>query len=388
VFQTLTSWPGIVLCAVCFAGGINLLLFRGTEAHSISPKTDVSSIPASQSGEAISQQPEITFTLDEAFPTPDAFATDEELLVLARKAVARSPQSAIAWARRQYDSLLSRRVLFAVIQAWGESDPEAALDWVLMQDDDERRTDMDAALAGAATKQPQLALSIVRGLLKYDPADGNYASPSLVAALNNAGQFQTALEFINDGPLDSRADWLKATFARWAQSQPQAAAEALAFIPDDELRAQTFQALANGWATSDPSALANYATSLPDGQSRTYALNKAVENWSLQDPAAMATWLATSPAGVDFDQAIATLISKTDSMNRSPQVAMQWVENISDPNLKYDSMKLVLGQWKQTDAAAAQNYAANVSWIDEQKRQELVKVLQSPPPNLVADDDE
>jgi adenosine deaminase len=51
-------------------------------------------------------------------------------------------------------------------------------------------------------------------------------------------------------------------------------------------------------------------------------------------------------------------------------------------------MKLVLGQWKQTDAAAAQNYAANVSWIDEQKRQELVKVLQSPPPNLVADDDE
>jgi hypothetical protein len=102
----------------------------------------------------------------------------------------------------------------------------------------------------------------------------------------------------------------------------------------------------------------------------------------------MATWLATSPAGVDFDQAIATLISKTDSMNRSPQVAMQWVENISDPNLKYDSMKLVLGQWKQTDAAAAQNYAANVSWIDEQKRQELVKVLQSPPPNLVADDDE
>jgi hypothetical protein len=70
------------------------------------------------------------------------------------------------------------------------------------------------------------------------------------------------------------------------------------------------------------------------------------------------------------------------------QVAMQWVENISDPNLKYDSMKLVLGQWNQTAPAAAQNYAANVSWLDEPRRQELLKSLQSPPPDVAVGDNE
>jgi hypothetical protein len=257
-----------------------------------------------------------------------------------------------------------------------------------MQDDDERRVDMEAALAGAV-KQPQLALSIVRGLLKYyDPDDGASAGPALVVALNNAGQFQTALEFINDGPPDSHADWMAATFRRWGESQPQAAVKALDSIADAALRDDAFHAIADGWSASDPSALANYATSLPDGQNRAYALNKAVDNWSLQDPSATADWLNSAPNGVNFDQAIATLISKSDTVNRSSEVAMRWVENISDPTLKYDSMKLVLGQWNQTDPAAAQNYAANALWLDEQKRQELLTSLQSPPSNLAASGDE
>jgi hypothetical protein len=51
-------------------------------------------------------------------------------------------------------------------------------------------------------------------------------------------------------------------------------------------------------------------------------------------------------------------------------------------------MKLVLGQWNQTAPAAAQNYAANVSWLDEPKRRELLKSLQSPPPDVAVGDNE
>jgi hypothetical protein len=299
-----------------------------------------------------------------------------------------SPQHAIACARSQSDSMLARRLLFAVVRAWGESVPDAAVDWVLMQDDSERRIDMEAALAGEV-KQPQVALAIVRGLLKYyDPDDRAGAGPALVVALNNSGQFQTALEFIKDGPPDSHTDWTKATFQHWSESQPQEAVQALDSIADEKLRDDAFHAVADGWSASDPSALANYATSLPNGQNRTYAMDKATDNWSLQDPKAMADWLTTSPTGVDFDQAIATWISKTDSLNRSPEVAMQWVENISNPKLKYDTMTLVLNQWNQTNPVAAQNYAANVSWIDEQRRQELLKDLQTPPPDLASGGDQ
>jgi hypothetical protein len=389
VFQLFKSRPGTILCAICFAGGTVWILLTKPALPVLPEKSGAK--PAGNSfGDFVEHtKPASDFPPAEnpVFRAPLATDSEEDLLALARAAFTRSPQKAMAWAQSQTDPDLRQRVLSAVIRAWGESDPDAAVDWVLVQDDSERRMDMEAALAGAV-KQPQLALAIVRGLLKYDPDDEAGAGPALVVALNNAGQFQTALEFINAGPPDSQADWTTATFHRWGGNQPPDAIKALDSIADEKLRNAAFQAIADGWSDSDPSALANYATTLLDAKDRTYALNKAIDNWSLQDPAAMADWLTTSPSGVDFDQAIATLISKTDGVNRSPEVAMQWVENISDPNLKYDSMKLVLGQWNQTAPAAAQNYAANVSWLDEPKRQELLKSLQSPPPDVAVGDNE
>ena len=125
-------------------------------------------------------------------------------------------------------------------------------------------------------------------------------------------------------------------------------------------------------------ALADYAASLPDGDDRAFALSQLVDNWSLQDPTAFATWLNTAPSGLNLDQAIATLISKTDSANYSPQVALQWAESISDSDLRYESIKHVLGEWNQTDPSSVQTYLANSSSLDDQKRQSLLSSLQSP----------
>jgi stage V sporulation protein SpoVS len=362
--------------AVCLAGGIALFFFHRMGSPSSGATTNA--IPVSPSADSQSDQPKISSAVDELWGSLDASATDEELLALARSVVARSPVRAIAWARSQDDSVLRRRLLSAVIRVWGESDPASAVDWALMQDDSERRVDMEAALAGAV-KQPQLALAIVRRLLADDPDDGAGCGAAFVVALNNSGQFQTAMEFLNDGPADSRADWTTATFRRWGESRPQEAVQALASIADEKLRDAAFRAVVDGWSAGNPSALADYATSLPEGDSRAYALNKAIDNWSLQDPAGLGAWLNTSPPGVDFDQTIARLISTTDGANRTPEVAMKWVENISDPNLKYDTMVRVLGQWNQSDSAAAQNYVANASWLDDQQRQKILKSLQNPP---------
>jgi hypothetical protein len=224
-------------------------------------------------------------------------------------------------------------------------------------------------------------VAIVRGLLRYDPEAGASAAPALIVALNRAGQFQAALDFIPDGPADSRADWTTATFRRWSESAPQAALQALDSLPDPQLRADAFHALVEGWSASNPSALAGYAVSLPGSQDRTYALNQAMDNWSLQDPAALASWLATGPSGVDYDQAIGRLIGKVDTANVSSDVAMEWVETMANPDLKYAALARVLGQWQQADAAAAQNYVANASWIEDAKRQELLKSF---PPGVAA----
>ncbi|HXT13006.1 MAG TPA: hypothetical protein VN873_15700 [Candidatus Angelobacter sp.] len=302
-------------------------------------------------------------------------ATDKELLDVARELVTRSPQQAIAWARSQSDATLRARLLHAVVQAWGEIQPAIAVDWAMSQNDSERQLDLDAALAGAV-KQPEAALAIVRGLLKYDPTDSAGSVPAFVVALNNAGQFQIAVEFLKDAPANARADWMAATFRRWGGSQPQEAVKALALLEDPKLRHAAFHSLADGWSANDPAGLASYASSLPEGHDRTDAIEKAVDSWSLQDPPALANWLNTSPNGVDFDRAVAELISKTDGANRSPELAMAWVERISDPAMQSNSVAIVLKQWSRSDPAAAQNYVANAAWMDEQSRGEFLKVLQ------------
>jgi hypothetical protein len=318
---------------------------------------------------------------------PSLSDSDEELLRIAREWMGQSPEQTMARAVAVSDPLLRERFLFAALRAWGEKNPNAAVGWALEQNEEMRFKRMEAALTGAA-QQPAIALEIGRRLLADDPITGSAYGTALIGALNAAGQFQAALQFANEGPPDSRTHWLEVTFTRWAQNRPQDAVKALDLIQDESSRTQAFQSLADGWSASNPSALAGYAISLPEGKDRAYAWSKAIDNWSLQDPAGLANWLNTLPRGEEFDAAAAMMITKTDGVNRTPQVALQWVENISDLNLKYDSLMRVLGQWNQTDPVAPQQYVLNTSWLDKQQQQELLKSLQSPPPNISGGDDE
>ena len=159
--QRLRICCGTLAVAVCATAAA----LRHYRPHG-SPQNTPSVIPPAQATESAPVLPDTAVAADEPLPTPDVAATDQELLELARDIASRSPQRAIDWARAQADETLRQRCLFAAIRAWGGRNPNAAVDWALTQPDDERQTDLDAALAGAV-QQPQQAVAIVRGLLKY-----------------------------------------------------------------------------------------------------------------------------------------------------------------------------------------------------------------------------
>jgi hypothetical protein len=219
---------------------------------------------------------------------------------------------------------------------------------------------------------PELALAIGWQLLAADPADENGRAATILNALCNAGQFQTALAFASETPTDAHSDWLKLVFARWAQNQPQDAVKSLDTIADPQQHSTAFRALVDGWNSGSPSGLAAYAFALPSGEDRDYALGAALDNWSLQDPAGLATWLNTLPPGVECDVGAAMMIAKSDGANYTPELAMQWVENINDPEIKQDSLLHVLDEWSQTDSAAARQYVATVTWLADSQRQEIL----------------
>jgi hypothetical protein len=300
---------------------------------------------------------------------------DGDLLILARAELAQSPRRALAWARSFDDPQLRARLLFAVLRAWGEKDPHAALAWAFAQNDELKDRYIEGALTGSAA-QPAVALDIGRDLLSQDPTDDKGYGTILLGALSAAQHYDTAIEFANDGPANEREDWLHNIFNRWGQLQPEQAVAALGSISDDSLRVPAFQALVDGWAASNSfTTLAPFALTLPAGDQRAYALDAGLRSWCLQDPAGLATWLSTLQPGPEFDEGAALVATKTDTANRPTGTAVNWIETISDPDLRNQAFTQVLGEWAQTDPAAARQYVQSASWLNDNQRTSFLQAL-------------
>ncbi len=222
------------------------------------------------------------------------------------------------------------------------------------------------------------AMTQLHNLLAQHPTDKHGRAAEFLNQQCQDGHFQIALKLVDAVPREMRADWLAIIFNRWAQTQPTNALQTLDTISDPDERAGAFQAAVTGWNSRDPSGLANYAVNLTASDERDYALTAALQNWSLQDPAALATWLNTLPRGAEFDAGAALMIAKTDGANRSPELAMQWVENIGNSELKQNSFARVLSEWLQTDSTAAKQYVATADWLNDSTR---AKVLGASPLN-------
>jgi hypothetical protein len=212
--------------------------------------------------------------------------------------------------------------------------------------------------------------SEAQSILAADPedTDGRFA-----ASLNNlcrTGQFQAALKLAGEAPSDLQADLMKIIFSRWAQSGLADALKSLNTISDPGLHGVALRAVFDGCGIVHSGDLAAYAFALPPGDDRDYALGTALSNWSLQDPAALGTWLNTLPRGNEYDYGVALMIQKTDGANRPPEIAVEWVESVTDPALKQDLLLRVLDEWAKNDSAAAQQYVSNAAWLDDSQRQQ------------------
>jgi hypothetical protein len=369
---------GKVLLTFCLTAVVVVLVLTRTTP---SPPQDSSAAkPAGKSAALanarIAPIPTATRAELDSFGKPDGSESEQDLLKMARDAVARSPAQALEWARSQSDEELRERLLLAVVRAWGEKDPRDAVGWALRQEEVERIIRMEAALTGAAT-QPELALAILRELrLREDEVFTGIYDMQLIGALSASGKFAEALRCINEDPKGSHTQDLGTVFRRWGQANPTEALKALTDIHDPAERNHAFYELADGWALNNPSMLATFATSLSAGPDRDYALNTALSNWSLQDPAAMGEWLNSLPPSPEFDKAIALLVTKTDSVNRSPEIAMSWIAGMADGDLRHESLQHVLRQWIESDSTAAWNYFKEITWIGAIEREELQNNLQ------------
>jgi hypothetical protein len=228
----------------------------------------------------------------------------------------------------------------------------------------------------SATLAPEQPLAdAFASLLAADPEDDAAHAAALLVRLCQAGKFSDAFCLARQAPVQLQTGFYQLVFNRWAQKQPQDAVRALTEITDAGAHEAACRAAADGWNMNDPAGLAAYTYALSPGRERDYALGVALANWSLQDPTALSVWLDTLPPGSEFDAGAALMIARTDAANRTPEVALQWVENIGDPGLKETSLERVVTEWAQTDAAAARQYVDQAAWLEDSWRAKILDRL-------------
>ncbi len=281
-----------------------------------------------------------------------------------------NPHRAVQWARETWDETLRIRFLDAAMRGWGQTDPEAALDWVTAQPVADSGQAMASVFHGAAS-DPQHAIKLAHDLSQRDPRRTTDYGLYLLAALARADQFSTAAEFASTSTAGSRATWVSDAYSRWANASPKEALSHATQLGDPKTRKTATHAVLLRWAYNDAPAAAKHALSLPDAESRRFAFSKAIPIWVAAQPVEAAVWMSNLEPSVELDW-VAASIATRPAASQNPHVSILWAENILEPKLRTQVIASVVHNWAETDADAARHYVEKSSSIRSEERADIL----------------
>jgi hypothetical protein len=129
--------------------------------------------------------------------------------------------------------------------------------------------------------------------------------------------------------------------------------------------------VADSWAESDPAAAAQWSASLPDGDARTQALTATMQDWVRQDPAHALSWFSNVPAGQARDEAISRFWNQLYQSGNTVQ-AQQWLSSMSDPQKRSSYLFDLARRWLERDPSAAQAWMSSTSDLSADAKKRLL----------------
>lgn len=245
----------------------------------------------------------------EAKRLPDSLQKKHALNVLAMTVARNDPRQATELLDNFEDTEDRISMATAISNTWLQSDPDAALAWILDRTGSER----EKMLAMAAQLLPQMDIdSAMRWLPRLDDGaaaawraqiaahlamqrsageaerfiarfEGSEEYPRLQASvINGVARYDpdSALEMVRRMPRGSERDSLYSNLAmQVARQDPRRAAAVLASIDDPGRRSGTVGSVAMQWGRKDPPAAEQWARNLPRGEQRDDAIAHLAGTW-------------------------------------------------------------------------------------------------------------
>jgi hypothetical protein len=309
----------------------------------------------------------------ELLSLPGSPARNSQLTAWLENLGAADPNRAMELAAAENNLKLREQLTLAALHGWARTSPSNAAQWALsLPDASKRETALSTAFAGMIATDPEIALRMGNQIVAQNPNDAIGYGSRLIDALVDDGDFQKAAQWASSGDAQTQSPWMAEAYSRWAEFQPQQAAQAAAGISDPAERNLALHGIVGGWAQADPAGLVQFVTDLPANTDRASLLSQSLERWAREDPASAAQWISSSKASPALDQGIA-VVATLESV--PPNVAMTWAEGIANPQLRSETVASVLRNWLTTDQSTAENYFAATKNLLPEDRQQIAEVI-------------
>jgi hypothetical protein len=289
------------------------------------------------------------------------------------------PRAAMTFARTKLKGDRQAQATAAVLAIWGKKDPEAAWNWV--------GTEMPAAthhfdtlLETFGRQSTETAARFAARFAAEHPEAALEVHLAALLGITYRGDFAGARSLIESNPaLDAATRGTLANFlaGQWARFAPQEASTWVMNLPAGLQRDQAMIGLGESWSEVDPAGAAAFAVGLPGGATRTLALRQAIAKWVMTEPDAARAWVLNTPWHQDFDNAVNSIATDPNLVNRDPSRALKWTEGIFDDSLRAQSAGVILFNWYAADPVGAVVYVKESPHFSPEQRAEMLARLQA-----------
>lgn len=254
------------------------------------------------------------------------------------------------------------RFLNATLPGWAGKDPNAAMAWLDTQKEGAEKDRLRGSLvAGLADHDIGMAADYAYQRAKAgDKQAASYLETAAGEAIRKNGPAAAAAwsESLPDNPIKGEA--LDHVAEEYARRDPTAASAWAAKFAGTPYGTRVVEEIGEQWAGRDPKAAVAWLGTLQEGESRSEGTYSALRQWTEHDPMAASQYLSSLPSSPSKDSAVSGFARSL--AREDPESALIWAKTISDPNSRNQTLTRTGQMWFRRDPASASNWlqTANV----------------------------
>ncbi len=197
----------------------------------------------------------------------------------------------------------------------------------------------DAFAAASESKEEDLNATMT-GWASANPVEAMAMLDNLPESLN--GQRQQLLEAVVSGLADTDRGLATDMVLRLSGEGNGRAARMMGIVAGETLRAE------------GPEAAARWSETLPEGSLKGAAMDRVARDFARKDPEAAASWVEAFAENDYAAGAISRVGGQWG--RQDPEAAVGWLEGISEGRGQQEGLRTVFGDWEDTNPAKAGEY--------------------------------